>query len=131
VIAVDASALCAIFLDEPEREAIVEALGRAGGGWMTAVNFWEASVTVSERHRLEAASVAMGDLIESLNIRIEPIGKAEAALAFEAWRRFGKRRHKAALNLGDCFAYALARAKDAPLLYKGADFPQTDIQAAL
>lgn len=98
---------------------------------MTPIDFWEASVTVAERHKLEAAIEALGDLIRTLNINIAPIGEVEAGLAFQAWRAFGKRRHKASLNMGDCFAYALARSKGIPLLYKGADFPQTDIPAAI
>lgn len=131
MIAVDASAICAIFLDEPERPAIIARLTEAGGGWITPLNFWEASVTVAERHRLEAALAALRDLIRSLGVEIEPMGEFEAGLAFEAWRQFGKRRHKASLNMGDCFAYALARAKGVPLLYKGQDFAQTDIDSAL
>jgi ribonuclease VapC len=70
-------------------------------------------------------------MFDRLGVITEPVDAAQASAAFAAWRRFGKGRHPAGLNLGDCFSYALARAAGAPLLFKGNDFAQTDIASAL
>ena len=72
---------------------------------------------------------AFDNLIDKLGIEVVPVDREQALLAREAFRRFGKGRHKAGLNFGDCFAYALAKQTNRPLLYKGNDFSQTDIPA--
>jgi ribonuclease VapC len=128
VIVIDASALVAILLDEPERDAFLEALGRSPA-CLSPVGYWEAATTLG-RHRGEAGLTDLNRLIANFDIRIHAADEAVAKGAVLAEQRFGKRT-AAKLNMGDCFAYALAKALKAPLLYKGDDFNRTDIQAAL
>lgn len=77
------------------------------------------------------AGEAFDDFLKAAGIEIAPVTAEQARLARQAYRRFGKGRHPAALNLGDCFAYALAVAEGEPLLFKGEDFARTDLQPAL
>ena len=127
----DSSALVAIVLGEPDAERYVEALRRsAGPPALSTTNAVEATVVVEARQGPEA-SRDLSLLIESAGISVEPVTADQVPLAVDAWRRFGKGRHPAGLNLGDCFAYALARAQGTPLLFKGGDFNQTDIPSAL
>jgi ribonuclease VapC len=130
VIAVDASAILAVLLAEPEAGGFEAALtGR--GGRITAVNYWEVLVR---------ARVAAGDrgrelaerLLLELGVEIAPIGAEHARLAADAFDRFGKGSGSSArLNLGDCFAYALAAREGDGLLFKGDDFAKTDVKSAL
>ncbi len=126
---VDASALCAILFNEPEREAFSQAVSAADTAFISPLQVWEAAVSAHAR-RGEGA-VAVERLIGRFRIAVADIGAREAALALDAWSRFGKGRHPASLNLGDCFAYALARSRNLPLLYKGNDFALTDVPSAL
>lgn len=125
---VDASALCAICLREPEGEDYRNLLLAEANTSISALNLWEARVTVARR--LPEASSVLEDLLDAGAVRIAPVGPLELELAWAAWRRFGKGRHPAALNMGDCFAYATAKTLNGPLLYKGNDFALTDIRAA-
>ncbi len=84
---------------------------------------------VAMRLRTPDPVAAFDNLIDKLGIEVVPVDREQALLAREAFRRFGKGRHKAGLNFGDCFAYALAKQTNEPLLYKGNDFSQTDISA--
>ena len=84
---------------------------------------------VAMRLRTPDPVTAFDNLIDKLGIEVVPVDREQALLAREAFRRFGKGRHKAGLNFGDCFAYALAKQTNEPLLYKGNDFSQTDIPA--
>ena len=84
---------------------------------------------VAMRLRTPDPVTAFDNLIDKLGIEVVPVDREQALLAREAFRRFGKGRHKAGLNFGDCFAYALAKQTNEPLLYKGNDFSQTDISA--
>jgi ribonuclease VapC len=128
-VAVDASALLAIYLKEGEGEAFKARIITARTRAMSPVNYWE--VMVRARFLLGDIGVAEAELlIESLGIHVEGVTEEQARLAVEAYGRFGK-GHPARLNMGDCFAYALSKAAGAPLLFKGADFPQTDVSAAL
>lgn len=104
-IVVDTSAIIAILRNEPEKDRFVDALLAANPRFMSAVSLQEAAMVIAGR---------LGD-----------------AAAREAFLRFGKGRHAASLNFGDCAAYALARANQLPLLFKGGDFGQTDIVAAV
>ena len=131
MIAVDASAICAIAFGEPERDDIIAVLEAADGVLVSPVNRWEAFVSVQRRRPGVAGERIVENILTRAGIVVAEIGVAEAATAFEAWRAFGKGRHPAALNLGDCFAYALAKSRDLPLLYKGNDFPKTDVRSAL
>ena len=126
---VDSSALVAILLGEPEAQALAEALAHANESSLAAPNWLEAMIVV--RARLGAGETrALLDLVAAANIVVEPADLALTQRAFDAWLRFGKGRHRAALNYGDCFAYALAMQRSQPLLFKGDDFRRTDVRAA-
>jgi ribonuclease VapC len=128
---VDSSALIAILRAEPEAAAFAEALAGATRRRLSAVSFVEAAVVIDSR-RNPAASHALDDLIREAEMTIEPVTEAQARLAREAYRDFGRGSgHPARLNFGDCFAYALARSTGETLLYKGDDFIHTDVRSAL
>jgi ribonuclease VapC len=123
---VDSSALLAILQDEPERRAFNEAIEAAASRALSVVNFVEVSIVVETR--FGAAGLREFDLfLERAGIELVGVDPEQAGLAREAFSRFGKGRHPAGLNLGDCFAYALARSRGEPLLFKGEDFPRTDL----
>src|SRR5262249_40592263 len=128
VIIVDASALLAILLHEPERVAFRDKLRQATTVAMSPVNVWE--TLVRARSALGDSGIQDAEaLLSAYEIEIVPIGPAEARAAVDAHARFG-RRTTAGLNFGDCFAYALAKSRSAPLLYKGDDFGKTDVITA-
>jgi ribonuclease VapC len=128
---VDSSAIVAIVLGEPDAERYLEALRHSPGPpSLSAANAVEATIVVEARQGPEA-SRDLSLLIDVSGIAVVPVTADQVQLAVDAWRRFGKGRHSADLNLGDCFAYALARAQGVPLLFKGEDFNQTDIPAML
>lgn len=128
-IVVDSSAIIAILRDEPERATIQSVLDRSSNSLCSLVTFVESFMVVTGRNVGTLPSDHM-ELISSLGIWLAPLDPSQAHLAAEALLRFGKGRHPAKLNLGDCFSYALARSLQAPLLYKGEDFAKTDILAA-
>ena len=130
MIVVDTSALIAILLDEPERRTLVDAIVDYGEPCVSAATYLEASM-VMEAYSGSSGSRDIDDLIDDVGIRIIPVDHAQARIAREAFRRFGKGHHRARLNFGDCFVYALARALDAHLLFKGNDFALTDLKSAL
>jgi ribonuclease VapC len=125
---IDASALVAILVGEPEGADFIASLGRSSTTSLSPVGYWEAAVNM-RRHRGEVGVHDLERLLTLFQIRQAPITAVTAILAFSAHKQFG-RGTPAKLNLGDCFAYALARELNAPLLYKGDDFARTDIQAA-
>lgn len=128
MIVVDASALVAILLNEPEKPRFVRTLALTPA-LLSPVGYWEAHTRLCGQRG--AAGVADLDaLMSALGIRIAPADEKTARLASRAQMEFGKRT-AAKLNLGDCFAYALAREFDAPLLYKGEDFCGTDVKSVL
>jgi ribonuclease VapC len=127
---VDASALIAVVLKEPDWQSYEAALVNSAENVMSPVNRMEVFM------RLESIGgewlVQKFDALAAvLKLKTEPIDDFQLDLAQSAFRRFGKGRHKAALNMGDCFAYALARSKGQAILYKGNDFSQTDLESAL
>lgn len=127
---VDTSALLAILFDEPDAERYARALADADTVRLSAGSFVEAAIVV------EAQTNASGRgqfdaLVRRAAIVIEPFTEEQAHIARQAYTDFGKGRHPASLNFGDCFAYALARATAEPLLFKGEDFGRTDITPAL
>ena len=126
---VDTSAVLAVLFDEPDAERYVRALAGASRCRMSAVNFLEAAVVLESRAGA-AAGPNLDLLLERAPIELEPVTLEHAQAARRAWRRFGRGNHRAALNFGDCFAYALAEATREPLLFKGQDFALTDIDAA-
>jgi ribonuclease VapC len=127
---VDTSAVVAVVLGELDAERYVEALTRPGLRLLSAVSLVEAGIVVEARQGPDAAR-DLTLLLETATVTVEPVDDAQARLAVDAWRRFGRGRHPAGLNLGDCYAYALAKAHGDPLLFKGNDFSQTDVAAVL
>ncbi len=127
----DSSALIAILRDEPEAPAFAEVIANAEVRRISAVSFVE-SAAVIDGNRDPIASRRFDDLLREAQFVIEPVTETQARVARDAYRDFGQGSgHPARLNFGDCFAYALAKALNEPLLFKGADFTQTDIQSAL
>jgi ribonuclease VapC len=128
---IDTSALIAILRDEPEAEACARAIEEAPDRRLSAVNFVEAAAAM-DGVRDPVISRRFDDLIREAGITLEPVTERQARIARDAYRDFGKGSgHPARLNFGDCFAYALARDRGEPLLFKGDDFAHTDIQSAL
>lgn len=127
---VDTSALVAILRDEPEAAAFANAIERADTRRLSAVSFVEAAVVI-DGARDPIASRRFDELVRAAGLTIEPVTEAQARVAREAYRDFGRGSgHPAKLNLGDCFTYALARLSGEPLLFKGDDFGHTDIEPA-
>jgi ribonuclease VapC len=128
---VDASALIAILRDEPEAAACAKAIEAAPHRRISAANYVEAAIVI-DGSRDPIASRRLDDLMSEAKLVIEPVSEAQARIARDAYRDFGRGSgHPARLNFGDCFAYALARATGEPLLFKGDDFAHTDIASAL
>ena len=129
---VDDSALCAILLGEPEGMAFEQRIAIASGATTSAIAIWEAVRTLVRAKGLEVAKAEAEVLtyVETAEVVVIAIGLQQATLALDAFARFGKGRHPARLNMGDCFAYACAKAHGVPLLFKGDDFPLTDIEPA-
>ncbi len=124
---VDTSALIAILRDEPEARFCAQAIENAAQRYLSAANFLEAAAVI-DGSRDPVASRRFDELIAAAGIVIEPVTEAQARIAREAYRDFGKGSgHPARLNFGDCFAYALAKDRGEPLLFKGDDFGHTDI----
>lgn len=127
---IDTSAIIAILFHEAERDEFLQALARHSIRRMSAASLVETGVVLTRKRRDEA-DASLRRLLTAAAIRIDPVTAEHAALAWEAARTFGKGRHPAALNFGDTFAYALAKATGEPLLYKGGDFAQTDVVSAV
>jgi len=130
VIVVDSSAAVAILLKEAGWEVLRDALLSTERAVMSAATLLEAGM-VMEGRLGEAGGLDLDRLIAEGRVDIVPFDASQAAIAREAFRRFGKGRHPAGLNLGDCFASALAAHLDEPLLYTGRDFARTDVAAAV
>jgi ribonuclease VapC len=126
---VDTSALSAIFFGEPEGDVYIRLIHEADRCRMSAANFVELSMVIEGQLGPEA--LRQCDMfLRRAEIVIESVTVEHAYLALQGFLDFGKGRHPAGLNFGDCFAYALAKASDEPLLYKGQDFSKTDIRSA-
>jgi ribonuclease VapC len=121
---IDSSAMAAIFFHEPERDAFRAAIIAANTRLMSAATVLEAGMVIESR-KGGAAGREFDLFVVRAQITIVPV---DADLARSAWRRYGKGRHPAGLNFGDCFSYALAKATGEPLLAKGCDFGGTDIE---
>lgn len=128
---VDSSALVAVARDEPDAERFFVALSdRSVPKRMSAANYLEAAI-VMDGSKSPISSRRFDQAIAEANISIEPVTREQAEIARAAYRDFGKGSgHPASLNFGDCFAYALAKDKREPLLFKGNDFSKTDVAAA-
>jgi ribonuclease VapC len=128
---IDTSALIAILRAENDASDIAHAIERARDRRISAANYLEAAVVI-DGSRDPVASRRFDELVVAADLRVEPVTGEQAQIAREAYRDFGKGSgHKAGLNFGDCFAYALAKVTGEPLLYKGNDFTHTDITPAL
>lgn len=128
---IDSSAIIAWMRNEPEADRIEDALDSVARLRMSAFNVFECRGVLLRRFG-EAAVGEFDVLLMRLGVAIEPFGEEQAELALDAYRRYGKGSAQGAgLNLGDCAAYALARACDLPLLFVGDDFTQTDIRSVL
>jgi len=127
---IDTSAIIAVLLSEENAPRITQTIETGSPRLFSAANLLEASIIIDSR-KGEAGGRELDLLIYRAGIEIVPVDQDQAEIARIAWRRFGKGRHPAALNYGDCFAYALAKSRRLPLLYLGNDFSQTDVEAAL
>lgn len=122
---IDTSALIAILGGQPERRAFIEAIERAGSRLMSTASFVEISIVIESRYGAEGLRDLDRFMRQSV-IELVPVDLEEAHVARAAFSRFGKGRHRAALNCGDCFSYALSMVVGEPLLCKGGDFIYTD-----
>jgi len=130
---VDASAMVAILIGEPQRSLLLKCLDGAPALITSALAVFEtvAAVTRRRAQSAETSEAQVREFLESVGITIVPIAEAEGQEALTAYARYGKGQgHPAQLNLGDCFAYACARRRNVPLLFVGNDFSQTDITSA-
>jgi ribonuclease VapC len=125
-VIVDTSAIVAIIRREPEAERFLMALAVAERRRLSAGNWVELGAVASTKGDAELPQV-LAALLTSLAIEIEPVCAEQARIGHDAYRVFGKGHHRARLNFGDCFAYALAKAFGEPLLFKGDDFNHTDL----
>ena len=124
---IDTSALLGILQNETERRTFNESIEEAGSRSLSTASFVEVSMIVESRYG--ADGVRDLDLfIAKAQITLVPVDAEQAHLARQAFRQYGKGRHPAGLNFGDCFSYALARSQGEPLLFKGNDFGKTDIE---
>jgi len=129
VIVVDASALVAIADREPERYQLLEAIETAAGAVISSINAVETGLILIGRDRLQDVK-QLNLWLGGLRIEVEIAAPSHSSV-LAAYLSYGRSHHPAGLNLGDCFAYALAKQLNAPLLYKGNDFALTDIRSAL
>lgn len=127
---IDSSALIAIISAEPERRTFEQAIRMAPVRLLGSPSLVETSIVVLAR-RHEAGLTILNELVADMRLQVVPFSADQAQLAIDAFRRFGKERHPAALNFGDCFSYALATATGEPLLFKGDDFSRTDVRRAI
>lgn len=130
---VDTSALVAILTAGAERSTLLSRLDGAVDPLTSGLAVFETAIAVARKTAMSVADAEaqVAEFIRVVGLRIVPVAEAETALALAAHARYGKGRHPARLNLGDCFAYACARVHGVPLLYVGDDFSHTDIRSAL
>lgn len=129
MITIDASALCAVLLQEDDADAISARLEDASSGVTHTVSLYETVAAVARESNLSIAdaTVTVRGFLSDSGIEVATIGVPETMMALEALSRYGRGRHPAKLNMGDCFSYAVAKLRGTPLLYKGEDFAQTDL----
>jgi ribonuclease VapC len=128
MIAMDSSAVIAIMLCEAGHEEYVTVLALDTAPLMSAANYLESAMVLTRR---SSPREELDQWLDHFGVDVTPVDLAQARLAADVFARYGRGRHPARLNYGDCFAYALAASRGIPLLYKGADFAKTDIQSAL
>lgn len=125
----DSSAIIAVLRSEPEAPEFARAIAAAPSRRISAVSYIEAAAVI-DSSKDAVASRRFDDFFRVSGIAVETVTARQADIARHAYRDFGKGRHKAGLNFGDCFAYALAKELDEPLLCKGSDFRYTDVEVA-
>lgn len=126
-VVVDASAVVAILLEEPNAERLTEEMNDADELFLSAVTLVEASIVMESRAPLVGAE-GVQSFVRYAEVQIVDVDRTQTDSAIDAWRRFGTGRHAAALNFGDCFVYALAEEMGYPILCVGNDFAQTDLE---
>ena len=131
MMVVDTSALMAIVLREEDRDVFLAAMIAEPRKLMSAASVVEAAQVYAKAFAPSVAGEKLYEDLRMLDIRVMDLTDEHARLAVDAAMRFGKGRHSAKLNFGDCYSYALAKVSDLPLLFKGNDFSQTDIESAL
>jgi ribonuclease VapC len=129
-VIIDPSALLAIILREADGDRYLDAIPGSDQRHMSVVNRLEATMVIEGRGDTIASS-RFDEFFGMAAICLLPVSFEQAMAARQSWRSFGRGNRKAALNFGDCFAYGAAKAEGQPLLFKGNDFPQTDIKPAL
>lgn len=127
---IDPSAILAIIYGEPEELIFIQLINESEDCLLSAPGYVEASIVMGTKHG-EQGVKNLNLLIEALSIIIVPFSAEQAQLGSEAFLKFGKGRHPAKLNMGDCFSYALAKSINQPLLFKGNDFIHTDIDKVI
>lgn len=128
-LVVDTSALIAVIRSEPEASGIIDVLGRAQERYLSAATLLEAHIVTSGKG---SEAERLSRFMQQAALEVVPFSASEASAGAEAFRKFGRGSgHPAKLNFGDCFAYALAKSRNLPLLFKGDDFIHTDIKPAL
>ena len=123
---IETSAIIAVLLNEANAVRIAQAIETGSPRLLSAANFLEASIVIESR-KGEAGGRELDLMLYRAAIEVVAVDQDQVEIARLAWRRFGKGRHPAGLNYGDCFAYALAKSRRLPLLFQGDDFSQTDI----
>jgi ribonuclease VapC len=131
LIAIDSSVLIAILSLEPDAQKLLNIIARARAGIMSAVSLLESSVVLAARKKEASIWQPFDEFLSEARIEVMPFDENQAHFARSAFLKYGKGRHPAALNFGDCAAYALAKSRNVPLLFKGDDFRKTDIVPAL
>jgi len=126
-VIIDTSVIIAILGNEPERRAFNEAISQASYCGMSSASFVEASIVLETRYGYDGLR-DFDLLLAKASIELVSVDSDQAHIARQAFKQYGKGRHPAKLNFGDCFSYALAKAHDDTLLFKGNDFNQTDLK---
>jgi ribonuclease VapC len=129
-VVIDTSALLSVLLDTPEAPRVLEAMVDAPALRMSAANWLELAMIVEEKGG-RLASLRLDDFMRAAGVEIAPVSAEQASAARTAWRYFGRHKHSARLDFGDCFAYALAKSTGDSLLFTGEAFARTDIEPAL
>ncbi len=129
----DASAVIAMLAREPEGASFSRRVDEEQDSVTSALSIWESTRGLANARKIsfEEARSIVADYLREFNVRIVPIGADEGELALDAHERFGKGRHRASLNLGDCFVYACAKRHAKEILFKGEDFIHTDLKDAM
>lgn len=129
MIVVDSSVIVAILREEDDASTWIETLDQTTKALMSVVSFVETSMVIYGRAR-DTDPGEVADLLDALRIEVIPVTLEQGEAAVAAFLRYGKGRHRAGLNLADCFSYALAKTRKVPLLFKGDDFARTDVVPA-